>query len=387
MYTLDKFQKTEFAIQTKYLKHTVSKEYNINNCKIISLYAEKGGVCKTTNAINLAFTFAALLGLHLLDDKYTDEVRPLTLLINRPIKQGFHKTLYDQIIDNERKTKPCEAYPITNNIWLVPGSREIDKLDTLITLEESYARNVLPFHLNQKTGKSYSSIIQTAKHYEIDYVFLDLNPNKGVFNRCLIFSSHYIIVPALADFHSSEMMSSMKTNLVNWYNEFSAIRTETLPRAGRATTDFPLPAFSPKFLGFILNKIDSNNIGEIINGIEVNTLRHTDQVWKRKIELSANELSTLNYGLAISSDIYSKCQRSNNLGIIRNFNTLKNISDIVHMPVPFLLDRHFVDYDHVNDIVKNMSPQNKQRLTEKTSRFKQVFQEMYNTIQMIISLV
>jgi cellulose biosynthesis protein BcsQ len=330
---------------------------------------------------------SALLGLHLLDDKYTDEVSPLTFLINRPIKLGFHRTLYDQIIDNERNAKPCEALPITNNIWLVPGSREMNNLDTLITLEESYARNVLPFHLNQKTGKSYSSIIQTAKHHEIDYVFLDLNPNKGVFNRCLIFSSHYIIVPALADFHSSEMMSSMKTNLVNWYNEFNVIRTETLPRAGKATTDFPLPAFSPKFLGFILNKIDSNNIGEIINGIEVNTYRHTDQVWKRKIELSANEISTLNYGLAISSDIYSKCHRSNNLGIIRNFNTLKNISDIVHIPVPFLLDRHFIDYDHVNDIVRNMSPQNKQRLTEKTVRFRQVFQEIYNTIQMIISLV
>ena len=409
MDNLQEFQRTEFEIQKYIYEHIYqrnsTRKYNINDCK--------GGVCKTTNTINLAHTFAAnekrvliydcdsqrsstasLLGLHLLDDQYTDVVNPLTLLINRANNQGFHRTLYDQVMDDERDAKPCEALPIANNIWLVPGNREMNILETTITLEESYARNPTLFHLNQKTGKPYASIIETAKAYKIDFVFLDLNPNKGVLNRCLIFSSHYIIVPAVADFHSSEMMSSMRENLVNWYNEISVIRKETIQRAGRSTTDFPIPKFNPKFLGFILNRIDSNNIGEIVNGIEVNAYRRAEEVWKRKIEYGANDLSTLenfedngiNIPLAVSNHVYFQCERSNNLGIIRNFNTLKNISDIVHIPVPFLEERHMTEYDHVNDIVRQMSPQNKQNFMDKTSRFRQVFQEIYNSIDKIINL-
>ncbi len=409
------FQKNEFGIQKKNYQdqRNSNRKYNINNCKIISFYAEKGGVCKTTNTINLAYAFAAngkrvliydcdsqrsstaaLLGLRLLNDQYIDERSPLTSLINRPINQGYHRTLYDQVMDNERNVKPCEAIPIANNIWLVPGNRETNILETTIALEESYSRNKTPFHLNQKTGKPYASIIETAKDYKIDYVFLDLNPNKGVLNRCLIFSSHYIIVPAVADFHSSEMMSSMKENLVNWYNEIKTVRGETLAQPGRPTTDFPITEFNPKFLGFILNRIDSNNIGEIKNGIEVNTYRRAEEVWKRKIEYGADELSTLEnfqdngikIPLAISGHVYLRCSRSNNLGIIRNFNTLKNISDIVHIPVPFLEERHMIEYDHVNDIVRNMPPQNREKFMEKTLKFRQVFQEIYNTIVMIIHL-
>jgi len=274
MDNLEQFQKNEFGIQKKNYQdqRNSNRKYNINNCKIISFYAEKGGVCKTTNTINLAYAFAAngkrvliydcdsqrsstaaLLGLRLLNDQYIDERSPLTSLINRPINQGYHRTLYDQVMDNERNVKPCEAIPIANNIWLVPGNRETNILETTIALEESYSRNKTPFHLNQKTGKPYASIIETAKDYKIDYVFLDLNPNKGVLNRCLIFSSHYIIVPAV-------------------------------------------------------------------------------------------------------------------------------------VPVPFLEERHMIEYDHVNDIVRNMPPQNREKFMEKTLKFRQVFQEIYNTIVMIIHL-
>jgi hypothetical protein len=71
------------------------------------------------------------------------------------------------------------------------------------------------------------------------------------------------------------MMLSMRENLVKWYNEIKIIRRETLPQSGRPIT---IPEFSPKFLGFILNRIDSNHIGEIVNGIEGNTYRRAEEV-------------------------------------------------------------------------------------------------------------
>lgn len=400
--------------------------FDINKCKIICFYSEKSGVCKTTNAINLAYAFAAngkrvliydcdsqrgsstaLLGLSLLDKENVNAaswilsfendhqtVSPLTYLINRPIKQGYHRTLYDQVIDDAIIPKPCDAFSIAKNIWLVPSTREIERLDKIILLEEFYSLNPLLFHLNQKSGKPYASIIETAKAYNIDFVFLDLNSNKGELNRRLIFSSHYLIVPTEPDYHSSEMISSLRQNLVVWHDELDIIRLN-LSKANAPPTDFPLPTFYPKFLGIILNKIYSFNIGEIENGVEFNSYsKRSSLKWIDKIETSANYISLENIliksdplkslqlfkpvELAISKDVYTQCGRSTNLGIVRNFNELKIISEMLNIPISFLDKKHLLNYNNTTWVV--------QVLMEKVSRFRQVFNEIYETINMLIEL-
>ncbi len=396
-----------------------NSNFDINKCKIICFYSGISGVCKTTNAINLAYAFAAngkrvliydcdsqrgsseaLLGLSLLDNENVaaaswilswgdhETVSPLTYLINRPIKQGYHRTLYDQVIDDAIIPKPCDAFSIVKNIWLVPATREIESLDKRIVLEELYSLNPFLFLLNQKTGKPYASIIETAKAYNIDFVFLDLNSNKGALNRCLIFSSHYLIVPTEADYNSSEMISLLRQNLIDWHNELDVIRLK-LSKANKPPTDFPLPTFYPKFLGFILNKIYANNIGEIENGVELYTYKHTALKWIQKIESSANDISCKDISikldslnkpvqLAVSKHVYIQCCRSTNLGIVRNFNELKILSDMLNIPVAFLDKKHLLNYDNTTLGV--------QELMEKVSRFRQVFNEIYKTINMLIEL-
>ena len=62
------------------------------------------------------------------------------------------------------------------------------------------------------------------------------------------------------------MMNSMKENLENWFKDMKLAREITLT-PGKPVPTFKIPDFHPKFLGFILNRFNSNSIGEIINGI------------------------------------------------------------------------------------------------------------------------
>lgn len=103
--------------------------------------------------------------------------------------------------------------------------------------------------VNQLSGRPYHAIMSTAKHYKIDYVFLDLNPYPGILNRCLLMSSHYIVIPVCLDFFCLEMMHMMSSNLVSWKKKTSEIIDSTR----KETCLFPWPGHSPKFLGYILN--------------------------------------------------------------------------------------------------------------------------------------
>ena len=97
--------------------------------------------------------------------------------------------------------------------------------------------------------------MSTAQYYNIDYVFLDMNPYPGILNRCLIMASHYIVIPACLDYFCVEMMYMMNSNLNNWNLKTRQI-IESTRRHGSL---FPWPEHSPKFLGYILNKVELPN--------------------------------------------------------------------------------------------------------------------------------
>lgn len=111
---------------------------------------------------------------------------------------------------------------------MVPGHRDVSQLDAKIAIREgtiqypghvAQIENALWFTVitalssaatlgisNDHTGAPYHAVKTTADHLGADVVILDLNPNAGILNRCLVMTSHYFIVPAIADFLSTDCL-------------------------------------------------------------------------------------------------------------------------------------------------------------------------------------
>lgn len=250
----------------------------IKNCdpKIIAFYAEKGGVGKTTLCLTLAHTLAATGKRVLIYD--CDVQRSLTawtfginielhaiknprhvnILDNIYTKlkktydgKDFKDSLYEQVNSDDLIVKPAHAVKIKENLYLVCGDRNTPILDEKIANTEAMTSEQFTLmHMpNQKSAKPYYSIVKTAQHYKVDYVFLDMNPYPGILNRCLLMSSHYIVIPAVLDFFCEAMMNMMRENLENWNAKTKNIINSTNRQGGA----FPWPDHKPKFLGYIIS--------------------------------------------------------------------------------------------------------------------------------------
>lgn len=404
-----KFEPNNFNLQGITQPPFNNMSSKTRSMKIISFYAEKGGVGKTSNLVSIAYMLskthrvlvydcdsqrsstAFMLGLRYFEDETNQNIiNPLTNFIegNKHHRQHHpYRTLYQQVENDSDKIKAAYAFPIKKNLWLVPGDRNTSKLDPLISTAEALGDPKFPFPIpNQKSGKPYHSILITAKNYKVDYVLLDLSPSNGVLNRCLVMCSHYLVIPSICDFHCAETMSIMRDTLKEWQKTMEIIR-DVSNTEGRKSY-FPIPKHNVKFLGFIINRIDSNNIGEIVNGIEDNSkgYRRVERCWLNRIQNGANTISELanqDSPLALGENAYKNANRTNKIGEVREFWRFKNIADIVHMPVPCLQPRHMIDYNAKGDIIALS-----QKLIydfDKVIKFNRIFSEICNNIIQIIN--
>jgi len=179
---------------------------------------------------------------------------PLTTVINREIKQKHHRTLYDQVMDNDLSIQPVDAFNINENTWLVPGHRDIYNLENLIFQNEMFNSPQLSQFLldkpNDKTGKPYASIIKNAETYKIYYVFLFLG-KAAILNRCLIFSSHFLILLADNNLQGLDHINLVVNNLSKWSDKMKTAynNMQTLSHP----INFPIRTTMPTFLSLILN--------------------------------------------------------------------------------------------------------------------------------------
>jgi len=245
------------------------------NTKILAFFAEKGGVGKTTLCINLAYTFAEKGKRVLIYD--CDVQRSLTAWVfgnnievyhenqankldnfiksisNNINKDKFSLSLADQVLDDD--LKPAFAANLHNNLYVVVGSRRLIDLEEQISHTEGFCNAFsmpklnMPKMPNQVSGKIYHSILKTAEYFDIDYVFVDMNPYPGSFVRCLLMSSHYVIIPSCLDYFCLEMMHNMADNFTRWEKAIRKNAEFTKIPGG----NYPWPDHFPKFLGFILN--------------------------------------------------------------------------------------------------------------------------------------
>ena len=158
--------------------------------KIISIINQKGGVGKTTTAVNLAAELADKGHKTLLIDE--DAQGNSTSGLSKDVK--FGKDLYDVLLD-DADAKEAAVKTAVKKLWLLPSS--IDLAGAEIEIAGLPEREFL---LRKKLAAIKDSY---------DYILIDCPPSLGLLTLNALVASDSIIIPIQAEFYALEGLSQL----------------------------------------------------------------------------------------------------------------------------------------------------------------------------------
>lgn len=230
--------------------------------KTVILFNHKGGVSKTLTTFNLAWMLT-LKGKKVLivdadpqcnmsalflgddfDDYYTKEETK-----NMNIKDALRVAFESR--PEPIKAIECFPSPRNSNLWLLPGHMDLSEFEPSLSLAMNSnnamtALQNLPGALPQLTKLC-------AEKYDVDYVFIDVNPGLGALNQIAFTMSDRFIVPTNPDPFSLMALKTLLKVLPRW--KIWADNTRPLLQ----DASYPLPMAEMKFVGEISQRFNRRN--------------------------------------------------------------------------------------------------------------------------------
>lgn len=288
--------------------------------KTISLFNHKGGVSKTLTTFNIAWmltqknkkvllvdcdpqcNLSALLLRDNFDDYYTNDQ---TKSMN--IKDGLRVAFESR--PTPIKAIDCYISDLNENLFLIPGHMDLSEFEPSLSLAMNSNNSMTA--LQNLPGALYELIRLCADKYNIDYVFIDINPGLSAINQVAFTAADGFIVPTNPDPFSLMALKTLLKVLPRW----KAWADSTRPIL--ETASYPLPAAKMKFVGEISQRFNRRKgkptasysttireISEFVEGEFVNTLLKNDMVYNRK-----------KYHMEEIPDFGAMLQKANELGV------------------------------------------------------------------------
>lgn len=341
--------------------------------KRIALFNHKGGVSKTTTTFNLSWMLA-LQGKKVIMVDADPQCNLTGLVFNEDDFEAFYsdskkhnlKTCLAPAFEAQPKlieAAICQEIDIQSDsggqLFLLPGHLDLSEYEAILGFAQE-----LSIHLQtlKYLPGSFSYLFEeTAKHYQADYVLIDMNPSLNSINQNLLMTSDYFLLPTSPDYFSVIALKSLKKILPRWAvwarkAQMNPILMENF---------YPFPRVTPKFLGAIVQKYSE---------LEGKPSKRFEK-WIDDIRnYINNELVPALRGNGNGDGMVMTLDGTHQLIFkqISDFNILIALSQTYQIPIFALTDRHFEDAKY-SGVVRDTMKQS-------VAKFNDVFSDLAQNI-------
>lgn len=160
--------------------------------RVITIANQKGGVGKTTSAVNLAASMA-LAGLNVLVIDLDPQGNASTAF-GVDHQEGAQGT-YDVLVDRATIADMMVAAPKYESLWVLPASLDLAGVDIQLITDVAEAER--PFLLKE-------SLAEFLAEHDIDYVFVDCPPSLGLLTINALAAVSEVLIPIQCEFYALE---------------------------------------------------------------------------------------------------------------------------------------------------------------------------------------
>lgn len=172
----------------------------MNECKVIALTNQKGGVGKTTTTVNLGIGLAKQGKRVLLIDN--DPQASMTLSLGFKHPDDLYPTVTDvmnNIMDDGEVTKEFQVLKSKEGVDVLPANLELCGIELRLVNEIS----------REQVLKTYTDTVR--KDY--DYILIDCMPSLGMLTMNALVAADRVIIPTQPEFLSAKGLETLIRNI------------------------------------------------------------------------------------------------------------------------------------------------------------------------------